>query len=97
MKILFGAAGVHDWWNEDCVPEKIKRSTEERIQREFDSGVTPRSEDPIDYTNFGELGEIIRHNWDIFGGTLRSQKAVTKVLIRIEHSPSSNCALQHVG
>lgn len=91
----FEAAGVHDWWNEDCVPERIKKDTEDRIQREIDSGVTPRSEDPIDYTNFGELGEIIKHNWDIFGGTLRSQKAVTKVLSRLNtlRAPIAHCSM----
>ncbi len=91
----FEAAGVHDWWDEKYVPDKIKKDTEDRIQREIDSGVTPRSEDPIDYTNFGELGEIIRHNWDVFGGTLRSQKAVTRVLSGLNtlRAPIAHCSM----
>ena len=59
----FEAAGIVDWWNEECVPERVKQETESRIEREIDSGVTPRSDNPIDYTTFGELGEIIKHNW----------------------------------
>lgn len=91
----FDAAGIHNWWDEKYVPQKIKNDTEERIQREFDSGVTPRSEDPIDYTNFGELGEIIKHNWDVFGGTLQSQKAVTKVLSGLNtlRAPIAHCSM----
>lgn len=76
----FNAAGINDWWNEECVPEKVLKDTESRIQREFDSGVTPRSDDPIDYTTFGELSDIIVFSWEVFAGTLQSKKAVTKVL-----------------
>lgn len=90
----FEAAGVRDWWDLQYVPEKIKKDTEDRMQREIDSGVTPRSDNPIEYTNFGELGEIIKHNWDVFGGTLQSQKAVTKVLSGLNtlRAPIAHCS-----
>ena len=91
----FAAAGINDWWTDEIVPPAIKSDTEGRIKREIDSGVTPRSEDPIDYTNFGELGEIIKKNWDIFSGTLRSQKAVLGVLARLNtlRAPIAHCSL----
>lgn len=92
----FEAAGINDWWNSaGCVPEKIKIDTENRIQREIDSGVTPRSDDPIDYTNFGELSDIIVSNWEVFAGTLQSKKAVTKVLAGLNtlRGPIAHCGM----
>lgn len=91
----FAAAGINDWWTDDIVPPAIKSETENRMKREVDTGVTPRSEDPIDYTNFGELGEIIKKNWDIFSGTLRSQKAALNVLSRLNtlRAPIAHCSL----
>jgi hypothetical protein len=35
-----------------------------------------RSEDPLAYTNFGELISIFDQNWSEFSDTLRSQKAM---------------------
>ncbi len=92
----FEAAGIIDWWNhKECVPEKIKKDTENRIQRELDAGVTPRSDDPIDYTNFGELNDIIVSNWEVFAGTLQSKKAVTKVLSGLNtlRAPIAHCSM----
>ena len=67
------------WWN-TCVPNKIKENVKENIQKEKDSGFTQRSTEEIDYTNFGELGEIVRSNWESFGDTFNSQKAFSKVM-----------------
>jgi hypothetical protein len=50
-----------NWWA-TAVPENIRRSVEQNIKREQDSGVTARSTENLDYTTFGELGEIVRHN-----------------------------------
>jgi len=48
--------------------------------KEVASGVTLRSELMIDCSNFGELGEILKANWTIFGDTLRDISAVQKIL-----------------
>lgn len=70
-----------DWWEDvDRLPPGIKKETEKRMKREKDSGYTPRSSEPLDFTTFGELGEIIGFNWDLFGGILSSKKAVEKVM-----------------
>jgi hypothetical protein len=37
----------------------------------------------IDYTNFGELGEIIKFNWSIFNDTFKSIAAVEAILARL--------------
>lgn len=90
----FDAAGITDWWTEEYVPQKIKTDTENRMQREIDSGMTPRSIDPIDYTNFGELSEIIKNNWDVFSGSLRSQRAMVNVMSRLNtlRGPIAHCS-----
>jgi hypothetical protein len=37
----------------------------------------------LDFTNFGELSEIIKANWDVFGGMLSSKKAVETAMARL--------------
>lgn len=91
----FDAAGIVEWWDEKYVPVNVKNEAEKRMEKEIDSGITPRSDDPIDYTNFGELNEIIKANWEIFGGMLRSKKAVSTVLTRLNtlRAPIAHCSL----
>ena len=82
------------WWGTDCVPTKIRSDVEARIKRERDSGVTPRSSEPLDFATFGELGEIIKTNWDVFGGIFSSQKAVELVMSRLNtlRGPIAHCS-----
>lgn len=85
-----------NWWNEiDCVPQKILSDVQTRSQRELDSGVTPRSDLPLDYTTFGELGEIIKTNWDVFGSYFSSPKAVERVMANLNtlRGPIAHCSL----
>jgi HEPN superfamily Swt1-like protein len=74
------AAVPAGWWESGRVPQQIRRDAEARMAREIDAGITPRSPEPIDFTNFGELGEIIKANRDVFGSIFPSQKAVERVL-----------------
>jgi hypothetical protein len=82
------------WWNSGCVPPVIEKGVAERMQREKDSGVTPRSQDPLDYTTFGELGEIIKSNWQLFGGLFSSVKAVERVMASLNtlRGPIAHCS-----
>lgn len=81
------------WWNTK-VPNIVRDEVKKRIQKEVDSGVTLRSNEPLDFTTFGELGEIIKTNWDIFGTILKSQKAVEKVLSSLNtiRGPIAHCS-----
>ena len=72
-----------NWWDSGRIPERVYEDVKQRIQREVDAGVTLRSENPIDFTTFGELSEIIKKSWDIFGGIFASQRAVEKVLANL--------------
>lgn len=72
-----------NWWDDpqnQYVPPNIKSECETRRQREVDQGLTARSDEYLDYSTFGELSQIIKHNWSIFGQTFNSQKAVEKVM-----------------
>ena len=58
-----------NWWATQ-VPQSVADNVQKNIQGEKDAGLTPRSTEHVDYTTFGELGEIVRHNWDTFGDFL---------------------------
>ena len=89
------AAGDVNWWQSNRVPPKLKADVEARIQRDTDSAVTLRSDDPIDYTTFGELGELIKVNWDLFGSMFSSQRAVERVLanLNVLRGPIAHCSV----
>lgn len=81
-----------NWW-ENMVPEQVRKNANANFQREIDSAVTPRSTEEIDYTTFGELGEIVRNNWTTFSDTFNSQKAFTKIMtsLNILRGPIAHC------
>jgi hypothetical protein len=81
-----------NWWD-TAVPEQVKTNVEANITRERDSGVTLRSTEKIDYTTFGELGEVVRSNWNVFGDTFNSQKAFSKVMsnLNVLRGPIAHC------
>ncbi|MBM4341547.1 MAG: hypothetical protein FJ110_18630 [Deltaproteobacteria bacterium] len=82
-----------NWWNK-TVPEEIRKNASDNLQKEIDSGVTPRSTDELDYATFGELGEIVRANWTTFSDTFNSQKAFTKIMasLNVLRGPIAHCS-----
>lgn len=82
-----------DWWNKTVLGQ-IRKNAEDNQRREIDSAVTPRSAELIDYTTFGELGEIVRTNWTIFNDTFNSQKAFTKIMnsLNVLRGPIAHCS-----
>lgn len=71
----------NDWWNvEGLIPKPVKENAEKNRKRELATGVTPRSSDMLDYTNFGELGEIIKSNWGDFADIFTDIRAVERIL-----------------
>jgi Swt1-like HEPN len=73
------AAHGPDWWNTHVSPGVLEEVRKNR-DREAQAGVSARSDDNIDYTTFGQLGDIIRENWSDFAGMLSNQSAVSRVL-----------------
>jgi len=70
------------WWDEK-VKDDIKNSVRLNIKRELDAGITPRSDSPLDYTTFGELGDIVRKNWEAFDDLFNSQKAFNRIMTNL--------------
>ncbi len=83
-----------DWWTK-LVPQVVKDNAVKNQTREIQSGVTPRSTDMLSYTNFGELNEIIKANWKLFGETFTDLRAVEVTLARLNtlRAPIAHCSL----
>lgn len=81
-----------DWWNKS-VPDVIRQNAERNYKKELSSGVRMRSSEMIDYTNFGELGEVIKKNWNIFGDMFKDIKAVEKIMASLNtlRAPIAHC------
>jgi hypothetical protein len=91
--MLFEAEGVN-WWDSDRVNEdRIKRPCKDRRSKEVDHAVTPRSDQLIDYTTFGELSQLITDNWDLFETVFASKKAVSKISAELNllRGPIAHC------
>jgi len=67
------------WWKSK-VPEGVQKAVKDKQQDERDTVMSMRSEDPLSYTNFGELISVFEANWDDFSDTLRSKKAMQSIL-----------------
>ncbi len=67
------------WWKSK-VPAALQTEVERKQKEERDTTMSIRSEDPLAYTNFGELIGIFDANWADFSDTLRSQKAMQQIL-----------------
>lgn len=88
------AAEGDGWWSSSRVPAAIQTEVEKRIKRERESGVTPQSTAPLDYTTFGELSEVIKASWTLFGSVLNDLKAVETVMARLNtlRGPIAHCS-----
>lgn len=82
------------WWSSGRIPSDIVSAAEALIRKEVDGGYTRRSDDPIDYTTFGQLGVIINSNWDVFGAIFTSRRAVEKVMASLNmlRGPIAHCS-----
>lgn len=92
VSALFDKASSN-WWSA-TVPPKIVEDVKQRMQTELDSGFSLRSEQEIDYTNFGELSVIITSNWDVFGAIFSSKRAVERIMnsLNLLRGPIAHCS-----
>jgi hypothetical protein len=84
-----------NWWKEK-VPAAIQQEVEKKQKEERDTAMSIRSEDPLAYTNFGELIPIFSSNWAEFSDTLRSEKAMYQILSqfnKIRNTVAHSCEL----
>jgi hypothetical protein len=91
IDILSEAHG-DDWWSLR-VPDTVKLHVKNTTIKEIEAGVSQRSQEPIDYTTFGELGEIIKSNWDDFSDIFSNKKALEKVVgtLNTLRGPIAHC------
>lgn len=71
-----------NWWNTE-VPSDVQTAVKEKQKKEKDTPMVIRSDDPLLYTNFGDLIKIIEHKWDDFSDTIRSPKSMRETLTRL--------------
>src|SRR5260221_14386810 len=83
-----------DWWDK-YAPVSAKDECKQNQKREQDAGVTSRSDDPLDYISFGQLGDIIRANWPQFGGILSNQGALGRTMfgLNVLRGPIAHCGV----
>ena len=83
-----------EWWN-TAVPQAVRDNVQKNYDREASEGLPPRSDRLIDYTTFGELGEIVRENWDTFSGMFSNatRNRVLRVINRLNlvRGPIAHC------
>lgn len=82
-----------DWWNSARIPGDIKVDVGNLVKKERDNGITPRSDNMIDYTTFGQLSVIITSNWDLFEPTLKRKRGVERVMANLNllRGPIAHC------
>ena len=87
------AAHGSTWWVAKA-PQIVRDNAERNMNRELEAGISQRSEDPIDYTTFGELGEIVKANWADFNDTFNSDKAFAKIMgnLNLLRGPIAHCS-----
>jgi len=83
-----------NWWAE-AVPQAVRDNVKKNYDREASEGLPPRSDRLIDYTTFGELGEIVRENWEFFSGMFSNatRNRVLRVINRLNlvRGPIAHC------
>ncbi|MBJ7330975.1 MAG: hypothetical protein JHC95_13840 [Solirubrobacteraceae bacterium] len=81
------------WW-EVRIPEQIRKDAERLQRRDADTGFTRRSDDPMDFLTFGQLSDVIKSNWDVFGAVFSSARAVEKVMANLNtlRGPIAHCS-----
>lgn len=81
-----------NWWDEKVNPTIIT-NVDNNIKREEESGFTQRSELKIDYTTFGELGQIVSSNWEAFTDLFKNPRAFQKIMtsLNLLRGPIAHC------
>lgn len=71
-----------NWWI-DCVPKDIRDRAEGMRKKELSRAVSPRSEELLVYTTFGELGQVITANWEKFASVFKSKEGLSDITARL--------------
>jgi Swt1-like HEPN len=84
-KVLLESVGA-DWWTK-AVSDKIREKADTRRKEEEKiRWHTPRGDEPINYTEFGDLGSIVGQNWPLFEVYVQSQDWMRSIISTVERS-----------
>jgi hypothetical protein len=84
-KVLLEQFG-ENWWTQS-VSEKIRTKAESRrAEEEKVRWHTPRGDEPINYTEFGDLGAIMGQNWELFVDYVQNQDWMRSIISTVERS-----------
>jgi len=83
-----------NWWNTK-VPKPLRGKVEKYREQEKDMPFSERSEEPIYYTDFKDLIEIIENNWADFSDLFRGIESVKYLLnaLNVLRRPIAHSAL----
>lgn len=83
-----------EWWQKS-IDETIRKDVDQRIERDIDSSFTLRSDDKLDFANFGELTNIIEKQWDSFNDLFISKSALKRVMTSLNNlrGPIAHCSM----
>lgn len=74
------------WWK-SAVSEKIRSRAEGRqTEEEKVRWHAPRGDEPLNYTEFGDLAAIVGQNWQLFENHLESQDWFRHIISTVERS-----------
>jgi hypothetical protein len=81
------------WWSTDRVASGIRTEVQNLQNRELQAGITLRSDNPIDFTTFGQLSQLITDNFDLFEPIVSTKPAVSRVLnqLNLLRGPIAHC------
>ena len=82
-----------DWWNSSRIEANLKNEAKISRKKETDNGISSRSENNLDYLTFGQLGQVITSNFDLFETVLTSKSAVSRVMnqLNLLRNPIAHC------
>jgi Swt1-like HEPN len=84
-KVLLESVGA-DWWTK-AVSEKIREKAESRRKEEEKiRWHTPRGDEPVNYTEFGDLASIVGQNWVLFVDYSQSLDWMRQIISTVERS-----------
>lgn len=76
-----------DWWNTDCVPQKVKTLAESRQKEaQKNSWLEGAKGDRLEFVDFGDLTSIIVQNWESFRETIPSQDWIRQRMNELERA-----------
>lgn len=74
-----------DYWNETKIPKAIYDEANRLRSKEIDLGISLRSKENLDYTTFGQLVDIIKHNKEAASEQFISIQGLQRILAVINN------------